>query len=44
MKAENLNTDRIWEISFTELIDHMAKWIKTKRRNITNAKKAKALN
>lgn len=39
MKAENLNTDRIWEIPFTELIDHMAKWIKTNKRNITNAKK-----
>jgi len=30
MKAENLDPNKMWEIPFSELIDLMSKWIKTK--------------
>ncbi|MBT8233552.1 MAG: hypothetical protein HKN51_10195 [Saprospiraceae bacterium] len=30
MKAENLNPDKMWEIPFSELIDLMTKWVKSK--------------
>lgn len=30
MKAENLDPNKMWEIPFTELIDLMSKWIRTK--------------
>jgi len=32
MKAENLDPNKMWEIPFSELIDLMAKWIKSKTR------------
>lgn len=30
MKAENLDPDKMWEIPFSELIDLMSKWVKSK--------------
>ncbi len=32
MKAENLNPDRLWEIPFSELIDMMTAWVKSKTK------------
>lgn len=39
MKAENLDPDKMWEIPFSELIDLMSKWVKTKTNKKPNRKK-----
>ena len=32
MRAEKLDPDKMWEIPFSELIDLMRKWVKTKKK------------
>lgn len=38
MTAENLDPNKMWEIPFSELIDLMKKWIKTKKKAIKHSK------
>ncbi len=41
MKAENLDPNKMWEIPFSELIDDMSKWIKTKTKKKSKRKSPK---
>lgn len=39
MKAENLDPNKMWEIPFSELIDLMSNWIKSKTKKKTKRKR-----
>ena len=41
MKAENLDPNKMWEIPFSELIDLMSKWIKSKTKKNSKSKTSK---